>query len=159
MRFPPEYWIAYGFCSCHVRYFPATHFTATIFPDGTNVPAAPTNTDYYRGMAECLGYKTDIAACCREHEILHTFLAEAQGLPHSPLMWAIAHGMEDEIPLWQRENEEKVVMDFQRYLNGADLETLDLPPFLFSLRDRALELLRHNQPIPIDVERSTEKDD
>jgi hypothetical protein len=144
MDFPPQYWIAYGFCSCYVRYFPATHYTETIYPDGTHVPAAPTYTEYYRNMASQLGYGDDLPACCREHEILHTFLAEAQGLSHSDLMWAIAHGTEDEIPLWQRVCEERVVMDFQRYLNGADPQTLDLPAPLFDLRERAVQLLRQN---------------
>ena len=144
MKFPREYWIAFGFSSCYVRYFPATHFTETIFPDGASVPAAPTSTDYYCDMAHRLGYGSDLAACSREHEILHTFLAEAQGLPYSDVMWAIAHGTEGEIPLWQRECEEGVVMDFQRYLNGTDPHLLDLPDSLFALRDQALQLLRSN---------------
>ena len=142
MTCAPEYWIAYGFRGCYVRYYPATQFTETIFPDGASVPAAPTDTDYYRDMASRLGYGSDLAACSREHEILHTFLAEEQGLPHSDVMWAIAHGSEESVPLWQRECEERVVMEFQRYLNGAEPDSLDMPEYLLALRDNALRMLR-----------------
>ena len=152
MKLAPEYWIAYGFRGCYVRYFPATCCTETIYPDGTLVPAAPADTESYRGMALSLGYRGNAAACCREHELLHTFLAEAQGLPYSIVLWALAHGTEEAIPLWQRENEESVVLNFQRYLNGADPETLDLPANLLTLRAEALEMLRHHHPIPTETE-------
>ena len=141
-EFAPEYWVTYEMRSCYVRYYPATRFTDTIYPDGTHVPASPEDSAYYRDMAQRLGYGADVAACCREHEILHTFLAEAQGLPYSPLLWAIAHQQEEDIPLWQRESEEAVIIEFQRYLNGADPQTIQMPSVLFEVRGQALRLLR-----------------
>ena len=79
---------------------------------------------------------TDTAALSREHEILHTFLAEALGYGSSPTLWAVAHGQEGNVaPVWEQEEEEEGVLAFQTYLNGGPLS----PP-LERLVERGLHL-------------------
>src|SRR5215211_2094253 len=139
------------FRNCEVRADLATGFTETIFPDGARVPAYPNGTDEQRVTTRRTGYGDDIAAMCREHEILHTWLAEKFGFPHSPTLWAVAHGQaEGCAPIWAQHGEEALVMAFQEYLNGLPatepLKSLtNWGMSLEQLRDEARQMLRPSQ--------------
>lgn len=88
----------FSFRNCIVRVFEETRYLETVFCDGAKVPAAPQDNDEYRATAARLGYGTDTWRMCREHEIAHTVVCEAFGLPHSPTLWAVAHGHKNGIP-------------------------------------------------------------
>lgn len=70
------------------------------------------------------GYGGDQARMLVEHEIVHTFLAEAQGAPHSRSLWAAAHGNGEPTPpdTWPQhiKDEEHLAVSFQRYVNTGD---------------------------------------
>lgn len=104
------------FRGCAVRVFPDSRYCDTTFPDGTSVPATPTNDDWYRTVARDLGYGEDTWRMCREHEILHTWLAERAGLPHSPTLWDVAHGRPASDAHY---NEESAVLALQRDVNDS----------------------------------------
>jgi hypothetical protein len=93
-----------------------------VFRDGTRVTAVPENDDNYRRHAAELGYtgEDSVARMSREHEILHTFLADRlRSGGASPTLWAVAHGQTGEVaPVWEQEEEEGLVLAFQRFLNG-----------------------------------------
>ena len=113
-----------------------TGWTETAFHDGTRVEAQPEESDGYRALAADMGYGPDTAALSREHEILHTFLAEALGYGSSPTLWAVAHGQTGKVaPRWEQEEEEAWVLAFQTYLNGGPAA----PP-LERLSERGLDL-------------------
>ena len=122
-------------------------YTETVFHDGTSVTASPESVEEYRAKAARYGYGADVGALSREHEILHTFLAEALGYGSSPTLWAVAHGQQNVAPLWEQIEEEGWVLAFQNYLNG-DAPTEPLQRFVdygLSLEDlkfRALALMR-----------------
>jgi hypothetical protein len=93
-----------------------------VFHDGTRVVAVPEEGDAYRRHALDLGYTGEdaVADMSREHELLHTFLADRlrEG-GASPTLWAVAHGQTGMVaPVWEQEEEEGLVLAFQRYLNG-----------------------------------------
>lgn len=109
----------FTFKHCWVHVSPG--YTETVFHDGTRVTASPEDSEEYRTKARRYGYNDDIAALSCEHELLHTFLAEAFGLGSSPTLWAVAHGqLENMAPLWAQEEEEVFVLAFQVYLNGGE---------------------------------------
>ncbi|MFW6058985.1 MAG: hypothetical protein ACODAQ_02315 [Phycisphaeraceae bacterium] len=138
----------YRFRHCEVRAELARDYTVTRFPDGTEVPAAPSGDPEQQQTAQRLGYGEDVAAMCREHEILHTWLAERFDLPHSPTLWAVAHDHgEGCAPVWAQKQEEALVLAFQGYLNGRPatpvLEKLvERGHCLADLKDEALRMLR-----------------
>lgn len=123
-------------------------YTETVFHDGTKVTAVPEDTDEYRANAQNLGYGSDIAALSREHEILHTFLAERWRDTGSPALWAVAHGQQGAIaPRWVQEEEEAEVLAFQALLNGGPINDvlkrlMEYGMDVEALRDEALRLLR-----------------
>ncbi len=122
----------YRFRHCEARVYLEANYTTTIFPDGTEVPATPTGEAVQQATAYRLGYGADVAAMCREHELLHTWLAERFDLPHSPTLWAVAHDQDhanDCIPIWAQYKEEALVMAFQAYLNNH-APTSDLNPLV-----------------------------
>ena len=86
----------------------ANQYAETRFADGTTVPACPHDTDDYRETARQLGYGADTWAMCWQHEMFHTVLAIAAGLPYSPTLWAVAHGEQGSV------DEEAAVLEFQR---------------------------------------------
>lgn len=95
-------------------------YTETCYHDGTVVPAVPDDGDEYRGKAAEFGYGSDTMALSREHEILHTFLAETLGYGTSPTLWAVAHGQEGGVaPHWEQLEEEAWTLAFQVYLHGG----------------------------------------
>lgn len=132
------------------------NYTETVFQDGTKVTAVPEDSDEYRAKAARYGYGDQVAALSREHEILHTFLAERLWNHASHALWGVAHGGETgEIegvtaPLWVQEWEETLVLAFQVFLNGVDGEEIQaaLQPIHDAgltpeeLRDEAIALLR-----------------
>lgn len=89
-------------------------------PGGGCVLAYPEPTDEYRATAERLGYGDDVLACSRDHELAHTRLSLAAGLPCSPVLEALGAGA----PLSPEDSarEEEAVMAFQawtRWLAGT----------------------------------------
>ncbi len=134
------------FQHCWVNCVPG--YTETCYHDGTKVTATPEDSDQYRANTALFGYGTDTGALSREHEILHTFLAEKLGFGSSPTLWAVAHGQTGDVaPIWEQEEEETWTLAFQTYLHGgpptAGLKRLtdaDLDPA--TLREEALKLLR-----------------
>jgi hypothetical protein len=94
-------------------------YVETQFPDGTLVPAVPEDTDAYRATARSLGYGADTARMNREHDPLHSWLAEKLGLPHSPVLWAVAHGT---LAQGDFGAEEALTLAFQRLLNHGTPE-------------------------------------
>lgn len=95
-------------------------YTETVYNDATVVTATPQDSDEYRANARLYGYGPDTAAFSRDHEILHTFLAEALGFGSSPTLWAVAHGQGDDVAaIWEQEEEESWTLAFQSYLNGG----------------------------------------
>jgi len=123
-------------------------YTETCYYDGTRVTATPEDSDPYRANAAELGYGTDTASLSRDHEILHTFLAEALGYGSSPTLWAVAHNFEGEVALlWEQEEEETWTLAFQSYLRGGPktegIQRLtDAGLTVETLRDEARRLLR-----------------
>ena len=123
-------------------------YTETCYHDGTRVTATPEDSDAYRANASALGYGTDTAALSRDHEILHTFLAEALGYGSSPTLWAVAHNFEAQTaPVWEQEEEEAWTLAFQSFLRGGPkiegLQRLTEAGLdVETLRDDAWRLLR-----------------
>jgi SAM-dependent methyltransferase len=134
------------FRHCWVNSAPG--YTETCYHDGTRVTAIPEDSDQYRANAMELGYGMDTASLSRDHEILHTFLAEALGYGSSPTLWAVAHNFEGETAqLWEQEEEESWTLAFQSYLRGGPetegLQRLtDAGLSLETLREDARRLLR-----------------
>ena len=115
-------------------------YAETRFPDGSKVPAVPHDTDEYRENARKYGYGSDTAALSREHEFLHTWLAEEQGKPYSPTLWAVAHEFaEGTAALHEQYAEEDIVLKFQRYINTGESD--DLPHSVLILVTRMFPLL------------------
>lgn len=126
----------YKFKQCEVQVHLDRDYTVTLFHDGTRVPAAPHAEGEQFQTARRLGYGADVAAMCREHELLHTWLCERFHLPYSPTLWAVAHGQgEGCIPVKAQHEEEALVLAFQAYLNGRPAG-----PALDSLIQRGLSL-------------------
>lgn len=110
----------YHFKNCHVRYFPAADYLETVFPDGAKCPAQFTFTREDAEKATELGYSDTIPMRAIrqmniEHELSHTFIAEALGESYCPVLRSVAVKGPCE-GAWERE---ELVMDWQRFLNGA----------------------------------------
>ncbi|MFW6079074.1 MAG: hypothetical protein ACODAE_05595 [Gemmatimonadota bacterium] len=137
------------FPGCTILFWNGGTYTETVFPDGTKCCALPEGTPEQAETAEELGYGDDVHAMCREHEALHTLLALARGLPHSPTLWDVAHGPPDPAPDHHYE-EEADVLALQRLLNTGDpandpdgrLTALAREIDLDALIERARTLLR-----------------
>jgi hypothetical protein len=89
----------------------------TSFAGGAEVPAQPNFDQAYMAQAQALGYGRDVWALCREHEILHTWLAVVQGGSMSPTLWYVAMGRK--APRGLMADEEAQVLAFQKYLHGG----------------------------------------
>ncbi|MDQ3833618.1 MAG: hypothetical protein M3315_08280 [Actinomycetota bacterium] len=99
---------------CIVRIWAHRRYLETIYPDGTTVPASPQGDAEYVARAKALGYGADTWGMCREHELLHSWLCENLGLPHSPTLKAVSEGRHWDHS-WQ---EEDYVKGMQAFLNG-----------------------------------------
>lgn len=146
---------SYTFPACWVNI--DGNWTETVFHDGTRVTAVPGDGDDYRRHARDLGYNGANAEgqMSREHEMLHTFLAaRLRNGGASPTLWAVAHGQTGLVaPLWEQEEEEGLVLAFQRHLNGGEitdeLRRLSGQGILLSeLKHEALILLRGPETPP-----------
>ena len=94
----------------------------TRFADGLTLTAAPNGDPGSRARAFLLGYgqgADELARMCREHELLHTWLAARQGLAHSPTLRAALRdvALPAVAPLDGRHAEEAHVLDLQARLN------------------------------------------
>jgi hypothetical protein len=107
------------------------------FADNTLTRAYPQDAPAYRQTARDLGFGSDTARMNKTHDPAHCVLAEARGLPHPPVLWALAHGL-PETPEHYREEEE--VMALQLYSNGGPRPggSLDWD----AMRDRLIEVTR-----------------
>jgi hypothetical protein len=95
--------------------------TNTLYPDGAWVQAYPKPDEVYLATARAQGYGDNPMLMCREHELGHHLIAALLGLPHSPTMWAVAHGTEDPTgPL-----EEAAVMAVQRFARAVGASLVD----------------------------------
>lgn len=136
---------------CYAFVDHGTRVVETHFPDGTVLVACPEDDDDYRRTARDCGYGEDVWALCREHELIHQFLAVRMGLDCSPTLWSVHHRDDPAAPDAEaRATEEWLVLCFQRWLNGG------LPDEVFgllgergldviALRDEARRLLRGGQ--------------
>lgn len=105
------------FKGCRVLVWPERGLLHTVFPDGTYVPAVGNGDPDSIARARELGYGDGPAATwhmSREHEVLHTVLAEHMGEPHSPTLWAVAHHVPNERGV--KASEEGRVLALQAYL-------------------------------------------
>lgn len=129
------------FRGCVVRLI-SPLYMETVFPDGAKAPAFFVRDADAYATARAFGYGDDVLRMHREHDIVHTFLAEVHGLPHSPVLRRVAGG--SDVPPDARASEEGLVLSFQRYLNTgqADLLLTDLHPDLPALADRFRALVR-----------------
>lgn len=141
-----------SFTHCWVNL--SDRWTETVFHDGTRVVAVPEDDAEYFALAAGLGYGTDVEALSQEHELLHTFLAERLTGGASPTLWAVAHGQQEGTcaPVWEQEEEEAMVLAFQRFLRGGSPDTGALRTLieqgidLEDLRRDAERLLRPVRP-------------
>ncbi len=136
------------------------NWTETVFRDGTRVTAVPEEGEAYRLHAQNLGYMGEDAAAqmSREHEVLHTFLADRlRDGGASPTLWAVAHGQSGMIaPVWEQEEEEALVLAFQQYMNGREpgdeIRRLEANGISISaLKRDALDLLRGSDSGQLDI--------
>lgn len=141
--------ITFTFLHCFVHFSGDGRYSETVFHDGTRVTALPEDTEEYRAKARLYGYGDDTAALAREHEFLHSFLAERLRNGASHALWAVAHQQQEDIvaPLWEQEEEETQVLAFQQYLNGFPLSvelltSAGVPVDCAALKAEALSLLR-----------------
>jgi hypothetical protein len=116
--------ITIRFPACTILLWNDGTYTETVFADGTKCPAMPDGSEAQSATAHRLGYGDDVAAMCREHEILHTLLALARGKPYSPVLWDVAHGAPDPAPDWHYE-EEADVLALQRLIHDDAAEDAD----------------------------------
>lgn len=111
--------VVHRFRGCEVHEYPDrgdNGYLETVWPDGAKCPATRDHTMQNTAYARHLGYQS-VRDALREHELAHTFVAEALGFPHSPTLRAVAdgypeHGAPYERQLW----EESVVLEFQVYM-------------------------------------------
>ena len=142
-----EPYIEHQFRNCVVRLWPDERYMQTRFPDGTFCPAVPVLNAESQARARSLGYGEDLARMSVEHELAHTVLAEAYGLPHSPALWAVAHG---EAPPHNAQLEEATVLGLQRFgrekawhpiLNGlGNVRAVQLALRVKRIADRLMEV-------------------
>lgn len=114
---------------CSHRFYGTTQFTfddgwaKTTFSDGSTVPASPEPTASYAATAERLGYGTDTARMCVEHELVHNWLCHVIGLPHSPALFAVAHRGDAD---WRHALEEDAVIAVQRLAMAHGVRFMEL---------------------------------
>ena len=104
---------------CRVVINVTARWLSTTFSDGAELIAAPNMDAESIARARSLGYcgsdSYAVWAMTRDHELLHTLIAEAQGHPWSPTLHAVAHGYA--LAPGVVEQEERVVLFAQRLRN------------------------------------------
>lgn len=118
----------FGSVTVTVWYPPAPSRVETVFADGAKLVACPQDGADYS-----------------EHDVLHSYLADALGWPCSPTLYAAAHN--SELDAEQRAREEGLVLAFARYMNLSIADDRLLPLTeagldLVGLREEAISLLR-----------------
>ncbi len=93
-----------------------TAWVVTTYPDGTTVEAHPQHSSEDVARALALGY-ANVGELTLAHDPTHEHLARCLGLPHSPTLWAVAHGTEVDPDLAQAE--EAAVLAVQRFAQLA----------------------------------------
>jgi hypothetical protein len=113
----------------------------TTFDDDTSYGAYAHDTKHYRALAARCGYRADIHAYCREHEVAHSIVTEYLFNAPSRVLWALAHGTTAEtvdILL-----EEELAISLQAFTRAKVLPGSSAPAFSwFDLRNRFIEALR-----------------
>lgn len=94
---------------------PGTAWVVVRYADGTEVHAHPSHGPEDYAQAWSLGYP-DVEAMTFDHDRLHEHLARVLGLPHSPVLWAVAHQLP---PPAFAAYEESMVLAAQRFMNEA----------------------------------------
>lgn len=97
--------------------------TRVTLPDGSQVTAAPEDSDAYRRCASDHGYGDDTHRLCVEHEVAHALVPHLLGLPESPTLRVVAQGAAADLVTGC---EEHAVLAFQLFCNvtGTDLLAL-----------------------------------
>lgn len=92
------------------------NFVTTVFPDGHALHAHPQFGEEHVARARALGYEGDdvdaVEAMTRDHDVIHSLVAEARGESFSPVLYAAAHGRS-----FEGDDEERIVFLIQRLLN------------------------------------------
>lgn len=92
---------------------------ATTFPDGKVATGVAQFEDEDEARARGLGYEGTRPDVCwsmhRDHDLLHTIVAQAAGWPYSMVLWASAHAVEH--PAGFGNAEERMVFLVTRALN------------------------------------------
>lgn len=111
---------------------PVQCYVRTSFDDGAHCEARPQYGPEHEARARDLGYAT-VEAMTLAHDPCHSILATLKGLPYSPTLWNVAHGVTDDESAGMEEDD---VLSFQRFLN--DPASIAFPP---AWRTEALALL------------------
>lgn len=90
-------------------------YLETVWPDGRVCPALFVDDAQARAHAAEWGYGDDVQRMHLEHELTHTLLAQANGLPWSPVLYHVAGG--PHVPTPTRAEEEGRVVAVQRISN------------------------------------------
>jgi hypothetical protein len=137
--------------SCIIKVWNSGTYVETHFGPAC-VPALPGIEQ--SATAEELGYGSDLAAMVREHEVLHTLFALAQGHPFSAVLWDVANRVEMDQARYNLHHEEEAnVLALQKLMNGLPVPSdrmlalmklgLDIPDLI----TRANEVLRDDRTI------------
>lgn len=90
----------------------------TTFWDGKSAPSIPHDTHHYHVVSHRCGYGDDVMRYCREHDFVHSFLAERLLGKTSPVLWDVAHGIQPRDKWYVYE--EATVQMFQRWLRANE---------------------------------------
>lgn len=108
------------FSGCTVLYWRLGHHIQTVFPDGLKVDAAANYDADSLQRARDLGYDSTWEMS-RDHELLHSIIAEARGESYSRVLRGVAvreagGRKEDIISPAVSAEEEALVLDVQKYV-------------------------------------------
>jgi hypothetical protein len=138
-----------SFRSCTLTIDHADRYIETRFlEDGTTAPARPNFRPSDVRRAHELGYRGDCWQMCIDHEVMHNWVAEMAGEPHSRILWNVAHGGGNHWPEGGRE-EEGYVMAVQTFLRRGRIDDL-----FFDWLDRSHEATGWNRLDVIDATRA-----
>lgn len=115
---------------CRVTIDDDAKTVTTTFPDGIQLVAAPRMDSESVARARTLGYQGSdeeaVWAMCRDHDVLHTLLADAQGWDRSATLYGVAAGHPCDRRL--ASVEEAIVLLMQRLANVGVAGVLPAPP-------------------------------
>ena len=109
-----------------IRVWMETKYLETVFEDRTKIGATPDPERDY-DTARAYGYGSDTTALWLDHDPAHSWLAQKNGMPVSPALWAAAHDQAKEryrrstLATWDEQaKEESYVLDFQRFVQTGE---------------------------------------